>query len=160
MTAEMTDIVLSFKHRGKHKKKEETFGGWNKEEIGDLAKKLQLQPVEELSPLLSQCIKQLGEYFDGTRREFSLPLHVTGTEYQLKAWDELQKIPYGETISYGEQATRLGNPKGARAVAQANHNNPIAIVVPCHRVINADGTLGGYASGTDIKRELLSLEKH
>ena len=134
--------------------------GWNKEEIGDLAKKLQLQPVEAVSPLLSQCIKQLGEYFDGTRREFSLPLHVTGTEYQLKAWDELQKIPYGETISYGEQATRLGNPKGARAVAQANHNNPVSIVVPCHRVINADGTLGGYASGTDIKRELLSLEKH
>ena len=134
--------------------------GWNKEEIGDLAKKLQLQPVEAVSPLLSQCIKQLGEYFDGTRREFSLPLHVTGTDYQLKAWDELQKIPYGETISYGEQATRLGNPKGARAVAQANHNNPVAIVVPCHRVINADGTLGGYASGTDIKQELLSLEKH
>ena len=134
--------------------------GWNKDDIGDLAQKLKLQPIEELSPLLSQCIKQLGEYFDGTRREFSLPLHVTGTEYQLKAWDELQKIPYGETISYGEQATRLGNPKGARAVAQANHNNPVAIVVPCHRVINADGTLGGYASGTDIKRELLSLEKH
>ena len=134
--------------------------GWKKDDIGDLAQKLNLQPVEELSPLLSQCIKQLGEYFDGTRREFSLPLHVTGTEYQLKAWDELQKIPYGETISYGEQATRLGNPKGARAVAQANHNNPVAIVVPCHRVINADGTLGGYASGTDIKRELLSLEKH
>ena len=134
--------------------------GWNKDDIGDLAQKLKLQPVEELSPLLSQCIKQLGEYFDGTRREFSLPLHVTGTEYQLKAWDELQKIPYGETISYGEQATRLGNPKGARAVAQANHNNPVSIVVPCHRVINADGTLGGYASGTDIKQELLSLEKH
>ena len=134
--------------------------GWNKDDIGDLAQKLNLQPVEELSPLLSQCIKQLGEYFDGTRREFSLPLHVTGTDYQLKAWDELQKIPYGETISYGEQATRLGNPKGARAVAQANHNNSVAIVVPCHRVINADGTLGGYASGTDIKRELLSLEKH
>ena len=134
--------------------------GWNKDDIGDLAQKLNLQPVEELSPLLSQCIKQLGEYFDGTRREFSLPLHVTGTEYQLKAWDELQKIPYGETISYGEQATRLGNPKGARAVAQANHNNPVAIVVPCHRVINADGTLGGYASGIDIKRALLSLEKH
>ena len=134
--------------------------GWNKDDIGDLAQKLNLQPVEELSPLLSQCIKQLGEYFDGTRREFSLPLHVTGTDYQLKAWDELQKIPYGETISYGEQATRLGNPKGARAVAQANHNNPVSIVVPCHRVINADGTLGGYASGIDIKRELLSLEKH
>ena len=133
--------------------------GWNKADVENVAQKLKLQPVETVTPLLSQCIKQLGEYFDRTRREFSLPLHVTGTDYQLKAWGELQKIPYGETISYGEQAARLGNPKGSRAVAQANHNNPISIVVPCHRVINADGTLGGYASGTDIKRQLLSLEK-
>ena len=133
--------------------------GWDKADVENVAQKLKLQPVETVTPLLSQCIKQLGEYFDGTRREFSLPLHVTGTDYQLKAWDELQKIPYGETISYGEQATRLGNPKGSRAVAQANHNNPISIVVPCHRVINADGTLGGYASGPEIKRQLLSLEK-
>ena len=135
------------------------FIGWNKDDIGKLARKLKLQPVETESPLLSQCIMQLGEYFDGVRREFSLPLHVVGTDYQLKAWAELLKIPYGETISYGEQATRLGNPKGARAVAQANHNNPVAIVIPCHRVINADGTLGGYASGTDIKQQLLTLEK-
>ena len=133
--------------------------GWDKAGIENVAQKLKLQPVEILTPLLSQCIKQLGEYFDGTRREFSLPLHLTGTDYQLKAWGELQKIPYGETISYGEQATRLGNPKGSRAVAQANHNNPVSIVVPCHRVINADGSLGGYASGPDIKRQLLSLEK-
>jgi poly(A) polymerase len=136
------------------------FIGWNKDDIGKLARKLKLQPVETESPLLSQCIMQLGEYFDGVRREFSLPLHVVGTDYQLKAWAELLKIPYGETISYGEQATRLGNPKGARAVAQANHNNPVAIVIPCHRVINADGTLGGYASGTDIKQQLLTLEKN
>ena len=133
--------------------------GWDKADVENVAQKLNLQPVETVTPLLSQCIKQLGEYFDGTRREFSLPLHVTGTDYQLKAWDELQKIPYGETISYGEQAARLGNPKGSRAVAQANHNNPVSIVVPCHRVINADGTLGGYASGPEIKRQLLSLEK-
>ena len=133
--------------------------GWDKAGVENVAQKLKLQPVETVTPLLSQCIKQLGEYFGGTRREFSLPLHVTGTDYQLKAWGELQKIPYGETISYGEQAARLGNPKGSRAVAQANHNNPISIVVPCHRVINADGTLGGYASGPDIKRQLLSLEK-
>ena len=77
----------------------------------------------------------------------------------MKAWAELQRIPYGETISYGEQASRLGNPKGSRAVAQANHNNPVSIVIPCHRVINSDGSLGGYASGTDIKRQLLSLEQ-
>ena len=134
--------------------------GWDRTGVEKVAKTLKLKPVEEVSPLLSQCIKQLGEYFDGTRHEFSLPLHVMGTDYQMKAWGELQKIPYGETISYGEQATRLGNPKGARAVAQANHNNPVAIVIPCHRVINADGSLGGYASGTDIKQKLLDMEKH
>ena len=136
------------------------FIGWNKDDIVKLARKLKLQPVETVTPLLKQCIMQLGEYFDGVRRVFSLPLHVAGTDYQLKAWAELQKIPYGKTISYGEQATRLGNPKGARAVAQANHNNPVAIVIPCHRVINADGSLGGYASGTDIKRQLLSHERN
>ena len=82
-----------------------------------------------------------------------------GTEHQLKAWQELQRIPYGETISYGQQATRMGNAKASRAVAQANHNNPVSIVVPCHRVINADGSLGGYASGTHIKQFLLEVEK-
>ena len=133
--------------------------GWNAEDISVIAKKLKLQAVSGVTPLHTQCIKQLGEYFDGTRHEFSLPLHVTGTEYQMKAWDELRRIPYGETISYGEEAARLGNPKGSRAVAQANHNNPVAIVIPCHRVINADGSLGGYASGTDKKQYLLDLEK-
>lgn len=133
--------------------------GWNKDDIEKLAAKLKLQSAEESSPLLVQCIKQLNEYFAGCRKEFSLPLHLVGTEFQLKAWAELQKIPFGKTISYGEEATRMGNPKGSRAVAQANHNNPVAIVVPCHRVINADGSLGGYASGPDIKRQLLDLEK-
>jgi methylated-DNA-[protein]-cysteine S-methyltransferase len=103
-------------------------------------------------------MRQLSEYFDGVRHEFSLPLHAQGTEFQMKAWAELLRIPYGETISYGQQASRLGNPKGSRAVAQANHNNPIAIVIPCHRVINADGTFGGYASGPDKKQKLLALE--
>ncbi len=135
------------------------FIGWNKDEIEIFAKKLKLKPVEASTPLLAQCIKQLGEYFDGTRHEFSLPLHLSGTDYQIKAWEELKKIPYGETISYGQQAGRMGNAKASRAVAGANHNNPVSIVVPCHRVINADGTLGGYASGTHIKQYLLDLEK-
>ena len=78
----------------------------------------------------------------------------------MKVWDELQRIPYGTTISYGELAKRAGSPKGSRAVAQANHNNPVCIVVPCHRVINADGTLGGYASGPALKQQLLDLEKN
>ena len=133
--------------------------GWQDDEVEKTAKKLHLQSVEAVTPLLAQCVKQLGEYFDGNRHEFSLPLHLVGTEHQLKAWQELQRIPYGETISYGQQATRMGNAKASRAVAQANHNNPVSIVVPCHRVINADGSLGGYASGTNIKQFLLDLEK-
>ena len=133
--------------------------GWQDDEVEKTAKKLHLQAVEAVTPLLAQCVKQLGEYFDGNRHEFSLPLHLVGTEHQLKAWQELQRIPYGETISYGQQATRMGNVKASRAVAQANHNNPVSIVVPCHRVINADGSLGGYASGTHIKQFLLDLEK-
>lgn len=134
--------------------------GWEEAEVERIAKKLNLQPVEATTPLLCQCIQQLTEYFDGQRRDFSLPLHVEGTEYQMRAWAELQQIPYGETISYGQQATRMGNPKGSRAVAQANHNNPVAIVIPCHRVINQDGTLGGYAPGPDKKQYLLALESH
>ena len=133
--------------------------GWHKEDIDKIAEKLKLQPLEAVTPLLVQCKKQLGEYFDGSRQEFSLPLHITGTEHQQKTWAMLQSIQYGQTISYGELAKRMGNPKASRAVAQANHNNPVAIVIPCHRVINADGTLGGYAPGPDKKQALLDLEK-
>ena len=136
-----------------------TFIGFEHDAIAAMAKNKKLNPVKAATPLLNQCVKQLGEYFDGTRREFSLPIHITGTDFQMKAWEELQRIPYGETISYGEQAQRLGNAKASRAVAQANHNNPVCIVIPCHRVINADGTLGGYAPGPDKKKALLTLEK-
>ena len=134
--------------------------GWNSDDIDSMAKKLKLKPVETTSPLLANCIIQLKEYFDGTRKEFSLPVHLVGTEFQMKAWDVLKQIPYGVTISYGEEAKRMGKPTASRAVAQANHNNPVSIVVPCHRVINSDGSLGGYASGTNIKQQLLSLEKN
>ena len=134
--------------------------GWNGDDIDSMAKKLKLKPVETTSPLLANCMIQLKEYFDGTRKEFSLPVHLAGTEFQMQAWDVLKQIPYGETISYGEEAKRIGKPTASRAVAQANHNNPVSIVVPCHRVINSNGSLGGYASGTDIKQQLLSLEKN
>lgn len=133
--------------------------GWDQGDIDKIARKLKLQPIEATTPLLCQCILQLQEYFAGTRREFSLPLHIIGTDYQKRAWEVLQQIPYGQTISYGQQATRMGNPKASRAVAGANHNNPVAIVIPCHRVINADGTPGGYASGPDKKQFLIALEK-
>ena len=133
--------------------------GWNHSAVDEMAMRTGLQPVKALTPLLAQSVIQLNEYFEGNRREFSLPLHIDGTEYQMKAWAELQRIPYGETISYGEQAARIGNTKGSRAVAQANHRNAVAIVIPCHRVINADGSIGGYASGIDKKRALLDLER-
>ena len=136
------------------------FIGWNKAEVEKTAKKLKLPLVDATTPLLDQCMKQLSEYFEGTRMSFSLPLHLSGTEFQIKVWDELQRIPYGTTISYGELAKRTGIPKGSRAVAQANHHNPVCIVVPCHRVINADGSLGGYASGPALKQQLLDLEKN
>lgn len=103
--------------------------------------------------------RQLKEYFVGKRREFDLPLVLSGTDFQLKAWRELLKIPYGETISYGEQATRLGNKNKARAVGMANHCNPISIIIPCHRVIGSHGQLVGFGGGLDKKAYLLTLEQ-
>ena len=132
--------------------------GWGAEDVDKIARKLRLQPMASNSPLLEQCAKQLKQYFEGALRNFSLPLHLTGTDFQLKVWEQLQAIPYGKTISYGELAARIGNPKACRAVAQANHYNPVSIVVPCHRVINADGSLGGYGSGPEHKERLLTLE--
>lgn len=106
--------------------------------------------------------EQLEQYFDGDRREFDLPLAPRGTEFQLRAWDALRSIPYGQTRSYGEQAAMLGGPEAghtlARAVGLANNRNPISIVIPCHRVVGADGSLVGYGGGLEAKRFLLDLE--
>ena len=124
-----------------------------------LAKKMKLQLVNASTPLLDNCVKQLNEYFDGKRRDFSLPLHLIGTEFQQKVWNALMTIPYGETISYKEESQRVGNEKAIRAVAQANGSNPLPIIIPCHRVINSNGNLGGYSSGVDKKQFLLNLEK-
>ena len=103
--------------------------------------------------------RQLEEYFAGQRRQFDFPLDLAGTPFQLRCWQELLRIPYGETISYAELARRVGSPNGFRAVGMANHQNPIAIVVPCHRVLASDGTLGGYGGGLPVKRMLLDLEQ-
>ena len=102
--------------------------------------------------------RQLREYFAGKRAEFDLPLAPTGTAFQLSVWRQLQEIPYGETISYGELARRVGNPKASRAVGSANGANPLPIVIPCHRVIAGDGTLGGFGGGLPTKQTLLALE--
>lgn len=111
------------------------------------------------TPLLTEAARQLSAYFDGTLRDFDLPLRMEDTPFRVKCWQALMTIPYGETISYGEQAQRIGNPKAVRAVGGANHHNPISIVVPCHRVIGADGALTGYGGGMDKKTWLLKHEK-
>ncbi|MBQ5683798.1 MAG: methylated-DNA--[Peptococcaceae bacterium] len=110
------------------------------------------------TPLLLEAKRQLEEYFAGLRAAFSLPLAPEGTDFQKAVWRELENIPYGETRTYGQIARALGNPKASRAVGMANHKNPVAIMIPCHRVIGADGSLTGYAGGLDIKEALLRLE--
>ena len=111
-------------------------------------------------PVLDQAEQQLAEYFDGTRTEFDLPLASEGSEFRKKVWAELQRIPYGETATYGEIAQRLGyEPVISRAVGVANASNPLPIVVPCHRVIGSDGKLTGYAGGIERKQALLELEQ-
>ena len=111
------------------------------------------------TPLLQEAVRQLTAYFAGTLTDFDLPLRLEGTAFRMQCWQALCTIPYGETISYGEQAKRIGNPKAVRAVGGANHHNPISIVVPCHRVIGADGSLTGYGGGTDKKQWLLDHER-
>lgn len=110
-------------------------------------------------PTLQKTVKQLEEYFSRRDRSFDLPLVPQGTNFQKRAWRELQKIPFGQTISYKEQAGRLGDYKKARAVGFANSQNPWLIIVPCHRVIGADGSLGGYSGGVEIKKLLLNFER-
>jgi methylated-DNA-[protein]-cysteine S-methyltransferase len=101
---------------------------------------------------------QLGEYFEGRRTSFDIPLALNGTPFQRRVWEALLEIPYGETTSYGELARRLGSPRAMRAVGLANGRNPIAVIVPCHRVIGANGALTGYGGGLERKRLLLELE--
>jgi methylated-DNA-[protein]-cysteine S-methyltransferase len=130
---------IDFPKNGKARKPEE---GWTESARGPVA----------------QAVKQLREYFAGKRVDFELPLAPEGTEFQRTVWRNLQEIPYGETISYGELAKRVGNPKASRAVGAANGQNPIPIVIPCHRVIGANGKLTGFGGGLPTKEALLQLE--
>ena len=114
---------------------------------------------EKETPILVEAARQMREYFNGKRREFDLPLAPAGTEFMQRVWEALQTIPYGETRSYKEIAGVAGNSKACRAVGMANNRNPIAIIIPCHRVIGANGDLVGYGGGLDKKRSLLDLEK-
>ena len=114
--------------------------------------------VEGTSPVIEEAQKELAEYFEGKRRTFDLPLAFAGTDFQKSVWQALQKIGYGETVSYGELACRIGRPKAVRAVGVAVGENPFSIIVPCHRIVGADGSLTGYGGGFEAKKFLLGLE--
>jgi methylated-DNA-[protein]-cysteine S-methyltransferase len=135
---------------------------WLAEENGALTD-LRFRPVtdaeERETPLLKRTAAQLTEYFGGKRQSFDLPLEEQGTAFQKAVWSALRNIPYGETRSYKEIAAAVGNEKACRAVGMANNKNPISIIIPCHRVLGADGTLTGYGGGLDVKHALLELEK-
>jgi methylated-DNA-[protein]-cysteine S-methyltransferase len=132
---------------------------WGAEDAARIASIDEDDLVEGSTPVLERAVAQLQEYFDGTRREFDLPLDPSGTPFQQSAWMVLRTIPYGKTISYGQQAERLGDPNKARAVGAANGKNPLSIVVPCHRVIGSSGDLTGFAAGLDVKSWLLDHER-
>jgi methylated-DNA-[protein]-cysteine S-methyltransferase len=120
------------------------------------------EPADDLvrdNRAVREIAEQVHAYFDGERRIFDLPLAPQGTAFQRAIWDELLKIPFGETISYVTLARRVGKPKASRAVGQANGANPIALIIPCHRVIGADGTLTGYGGGLPLKQALLDFER-
>jgi len=128
--------------------------GWvqRKMTFGSVIEDVSIEP-------LRQAVDQLGRYFAGERVQFTCPLDLHGTPFQLKVWNELTHIPYGETRSYSEMARAIGHPAAVRAVGAANGANPVAIIVPCHRVIGSDGSLTGYGGGLPTKAWLLALEK-
>ncbi|MGH3862792.1 methylated-DNA--[protein]-cysteine S-methyltransferase [Actinokineospora sp.] len=142
LTLVATDGVLSglYMEQQRHRPPEETFGERDADPFGE-------------------AITQLGEYFAGDRTRFDLPMAMAGTEFQRRVWTQLCEIPYGETVSYGELAARLGKPSASRAVGLANGKNPIGLIVPCHRVIGSTGDLIGYGGGLPRKRFLLDFER-
>lgn len=138
--------------------------GWAEEKTrGEVDRRLQRHFragfTEGTCNVISRAAAQLREYFEGRRREFDLTLELVGTPFQQRVWEVLRGIPYGQTISYAEEAARLGNPRAVRAVAVANAANPVAIIVPCHRVIGSNRKLVGYSAGLEAKRRLLTLEQ-
>ncbi|WP_344395746.1 methylated-DNA--[protein]-cysteine S-methyltransferase [Streptomyces vastus] len=142
LTLVATDGVLSglYMTDQRHRPPEETFGAPDDTPFGE-------------------TIDQLKAYFAGELKEFDLPLRLDGTPFQRTVWEQLRRIPYGETRSYGELADALGNPKASRAVGLANGRNPVGIIVPCHRVVGANGSLTGYGGGLDRKKRLLDFER-
>jgi methylated-DNA-[protein]-cysteine S-methyltransferase len=113
--------------------------------------------ADDVPPVLKETASQLDEYFAGERTDFDVRMELDGTDFQRQVWTELTRIPYGETISYGDVARRVGRPSAPRAVGQANGRNPIPVIVPCHRVVASNG-IGGYGGGLKVKRQLLAVE--
>jgi methylated-DNA-[protein]-cysteine S-methyltransferase len=130
---------------------------WDNDPVGRV--KLDQGLSEKNHPILVQVESQLAEYFEGERTSFDLPLKFAGTEFQNKVWRALQKIPYGETVSYSVLAKKIGTPEASRAVGAANGKNPLSIIVPCHRVIGANGKLTGFAGGLNKKKILINGEQ-
>jgi len=127
----------------------------NKSDILESSNQTNLQPDD---PFLFNVFQQLDEYFHCKRKTFKVPLDIHGTEFQKKVWNELSKVPYGKTVSYKTIAEKVGDVKSIRAVGRANGANPVPIIIPCHRIINSDGSIGGYSGGIKIKEKLLELE--
>lgn len=126
--------------------------------LADLGLRSQDVPEVDDDPVLAQAVAQLAEYFAGDRDDFDLPLHLEGPDFEVSTWRAMLTIPFGETISYGEQADRAGYPGAFQAVGAANGRNPLPLVIPCHRVIGSDGSLVGFGGGLQMKRFLLDLE--
>lgn len=126
---------------------------------GSLSRRVPDAELIEWLPPLDKLRQQLSEYFEGKRKTFDVPLDLRGTAFQLAVWRALSEIPFGETRSYGDIARVIGRPKAFRAVGAANGANPIPLVVPCHRVVASDGTIGGYGGGLEVKKRLLAFEK-
>lgn len=133
--------------------------GYEENEIVCIETSQSIDAENEPCELSDEAFSQLLEYFHGKRKVFDLPLKMKGTEFQIKVWQALCDIPYGETRTYKEIAEKIGNPNSSRAVGMANHNNPLWIVVPCHRVVGKNGKLTGYAGGLEMKSQLLETEK-
>ena len=127
--------------------------------LGTLAQELGLTPRRDVKPF-AEAIRQFAEYFEGRRRSFDLPLDLAGSPFQRQVWAATREIPFGQVRSYGEIAQVIGAPKAMRAVGGALGRNPVLVLVPCHRVLRADGMLGGFAAGLEIKSQLLTLEGH
>lgn len=127
--------------------------------LAGLTRRMGVRVVSGENALTRAVETELGEYFEGSRREFTVPIEPRGTPFQLEAWEALRSIPYGETRSYAQQARSIGRDRAVRAVAQANGANALPLIIPCHRVIGADGSLTGYGAGVWRKRRLLDLER-